>query len=200
MPNWCSNRLVVTGPTSTRKNFLHDCCIAAAKSGSEFTFHMVLPMPKELEGTRSPRLNTADEIRKLAADNNWPEDVTKWHLVNALSPEDAAVLDGYKMRFGSDNWYDWCNIHWGTKWDAQNANINPYTSGITITFDTAWGPPVGVIHALAACYPKLKFRNTYRIEGYSGKDVLIGDPSEYVNHVDRFMERLAKLRNEPVSA
>ena len=205
MPNWCSNRLVITGPTAVRKKFLQDCFIAAsshcaAGNNTPFTFHMVMPMPIELEGTRSPRLNTAEQIHKLAADNNWPEDVTKWHLETALSPEDAVVLDGYKLRFGADNWYDWCNINWGTKWDAQHATIKPYTSGITITFDTAWGPPMGVIHALAARYPELKFRNTYSVEGYPGKDVLIGDPDEYVSHCNRVLERLEKLKDEQVSA
>lgn len=205
MPNWCYNRLVITGPTHERKKFLQDCFIAATThSGPNystvFTFNMVMPMPMELLGTVAPRRKTVEEVRALAAVYNWPPDTTEWHIQNALTPEEAEVLDGYRLRFGADNWYDWCCTNWGTKWDAGQAVINPYNSGITITFDTAWGPPVGVIHALAAHYPNLKFRNNYTVEGERGKFVVIGDAQEYLEHAHRQMERIEKLKNEKVSA
>ena len=47
-----------------------------------------------------------------------------------------------------DNWYDWNINNWGTKWDTTadvNSLMEPNDIGvasISLTFDTAWSPPV----------------------------------------------------------
>lgn len=53
-----------------------------------------LPMPTELEGTRSP--------------NNDPD-----HVKLALI-----------QKYGADNWYHWCNINWGTKWGCYDSEYD----------------------------------------------------------------------------
>ena len=45
-----------------------------------------------------------------------------------------------------DNWYDWHVNNWGTKWDVggdnYNVDISNDGSSMTVSFDSAWSPPV----------------------------------------------------------
>lgn len=50
-------------------------------------------------------------------------------------------------KYGYANWYDWNCANWGTKWDAYDIEIvSEYYDGdvseLTVTFDTAWAPPI----------------------------------------------------------
>lgn len=56
------------------------------------------------------------------------------------------VPDGYYDDTGPfPKWYDWCIKNWGTKWDfGKGEHYDPISiqDGIvSISFDTAWGPP-----------------------------------------------------------
>tara|TARA_R110001583_G_scaffold62471_2_gene183659 strand:- start:1862 stop:2290 length:429 start_codon:yes stop_codon:yes gene_type:complete len=85
-----------------------------------FDFNNILPMPKELEGTSSPT-------------------------------EEPNSFKNRRLRkvYGTDNWYDWRILHWGTKWNSYDGKIdNEDEEYIVYTFDTAWSPPEPVIHAL----------------------------------------------------
>jgi len=44
---------------------------------------------------------------------------------------------------GFDNWYDWQVANWGTKWDpdVQGAEFDGET--LSVSFDSAWSPPIG---------------------------------------------------------
>jgi hypothetical protein len=45
-----------------------------------------------------------------------------------------------------DNWYDWHVNNWGTKWDVggdnYNVDIGNDGSSMTVSFESAWAPPV----------------------------------------------------------
>ena len=58
-------------------------------------------------------------------------------------------------KYGSDNWYDWANEHWGTKWDVEDSDItDDHEDGIvTYSFETAWGPPEPIFNMLSGKYP-----------------------------------------------
>jgi len=52
-------------------------------------------------------------------------------------------------------WYDWRVQHWGTKWDIGSDNneahgLNPTVVGnqATMSFDSAWAPPIGLYEKL----------------------------------------------------
>jgi len=197
MPNWCYNKLVISGPKEIRKKFLSDAFLACQNCPpvdgcvTDFTFHMVMPMPEELYNTTAPRPRTQDDVRQHAKHFGMSEQDFNFAMQHAITAEQAAELDALKARFGADNWYDWCLKNWGVKWDAANVNKSVYARGITITFETAWGPPVGIIHALAAKYPELTFRNTYSVEGYPGTDVVVGSAAEY----ERWKEEMNRIQN-----
>jgi len=66
-------------------------------------------------------------------------------LKNTKSPPDDRNPD-LISRFGSDNWFDWCSINWGTKWDLDpgDTTITRGPRSIHYKFDTAWCPPAGI--------------------------------------------------------
>jgi len=96
-----------------------------------------------------------------------------------------------------DNWYDWCVSHWGTKWDCTEVFVGDDTEedSITISFDTAWGPPIEAFRSWAERDGRVTYRLTY-IEtgmGFVGWDSYDGEyfDEDYVEHgqdSDRYWE------------
>ena len=66
------------------------------------------------------------------------EDDEGWTFFSFFVPED----------WDEDNWY-WSRVEaWGTKWDASIIDVNWVSdTDVCLTFDTAWGPPIGVYEA-----------------------------------------------------
>jgi hypothetical protein len=123
MPNHCQNYLVL-GHKDARE-------IGRAKlailEGSFFQeFH---PCPQDLLDTTAGYLsgNEQLELEKKTAAN--------------------------REKYGFANWYDWNCANWGTKWDAYDSEIiSEHYDGdiaeLTVTFDTAWAPPVDFYNEL----------------------------------------------------
>ena len=81
---------------------------------------------------------------------NWCNNVV---TINSDDPEqikriEAAVNQGKLfeefMPFPNGEWdYGWCVENWGTKWDARVIDyFRDGDNSISITFETAWGPPL----------------------------------------------------------
>lgn len=49
--------------------------------------------------------------------------------------------------YGCADWYDWRCEKWGTKWNMDPSEASAYKS--SISFTTAWGPPLGIAKKLA---------------------------------------------------
>jgi hypothetical protein len=165
MPNWTNNTITVSGSVDDIEKFEEDRIAALKEFGCDpeqfITFNMVLPMPSELKGTHSPRKRKVAKIHQMAEQHNWAADTVQWHLDNALTDEEEARLDEIKARLGYDNWYDWCNDKWGTKWDACHSEYSKDGELVTIRFDTAWSEPQPVIRALVRKYPTLRFTHSF---------------------------------------
>ena len=60
--------------------------------------------------------------------------------------------------FGYKNWYDWCVAEWGTKWDiGRGHKDDPMVEiddgdwpSLTLSFESAWSPPIGAYEKLEA--------------------------------------------------
>jgi len=90
---------------------------------------------------------------------------------NYIAPPESAVLSG--EYFGThgwsegkatgdteNNWYNFNNREWGTKWDAGSVEEDELSEGDTwfgFKFDTAWGVPEPVLRAMVEAHPTLKF-------------------------------------------
>lgn len=66
---------------------------------------------------------------------------------------------------------DWHYDNWGTdRYPTYCADVTDGNADFTLEFMTAWGPALGVVAALAARYPELRFFHSYDFDplGYGG--------------------------------
>jgi hypothetical protein len=121
MPNWCNNVVELYHEDKEMVARAKD----AFKRG-EF-LNEFIPVPADLNITAGYLGNT-DEQKELEA-------------------KQAANQE----KHGYSTWYDFCINEWGTKWDVggDDAILNENDAhSITITFDSAWAPPVNAYEKL----------------------------------------------------
>jgi hypothetical protein len=86
------------------------------------------------------------------------------------------------MKFESNDWYNFNNREWGTKWDVAVSEDNQYPDTtieeaangenyvVHYNFNTAWSRPLPAIQKLSAQYPTLLFTLSYEEEtGWGGE-------------------------------
>lgn len=126
MPNWCNNTLELQHEDPAmieraKKAF------AEGKLLEEFC-----PVPASLHIV-SGRVGEKDS----------PEQI-------ALEAQEKANLETH----GYTTWYDYCVNEWGTKWDVGGNDYNePQQDSpdkITMSFDSAWAPPIAAMDKLEA--------------------------------------------------
>ena len=127
MPNWCENRVAISGDSEDIKTFRE----AAFKDG-KFQFANLIPMPEELN-------ITAGSLGKGT-----------FEQVDLEIKQDQNI-----KKYGYKDWYDWSNAVWGTKWDIEAEDKNNDDEFINLEFATAWGPPVGVYEYIKDKFPSL---------------------------------------------
>jgi len=122
MPNHCFNKVTISVGDADGQNLkvLVDS-LKSEENQTDFDFNAILPMPPELENV------------------DWSEAEEMNDIIRAR----------YKKEHGSDNWYDWRVNNWGTKWNSYDCFLEEEDDDYVVyTFNTAWGPPTGVIEAL----------------------------------------------------
>ncbi len=69
--------------------------------------------------------------------------------------KEGKACEHYLPRPADKDWYEWNISNWGTKWDIGSDNgevhgLNPTIVGneATMSFDSAWSPPVGLYKEL----------------------------------------------------
>jgi hypothetical protein len=147
MPNWCQNEVTVTATDRGKA----EAFVGFVRDGDNyFSFNRIVPMPDELKGTRSSvDIVSQEEYNANQNQNN-----------RAITQE---MSDRFKKEYGCDNWYDWANDNWGTKWDADCEEVHIGDFGeVEYKFDTASGPPEPIYKALRELFPKLNISWFYR--------------------------------------
>jgi len=85
-----------------------------------------------------------------------PEPLLGTQAPNTHNPKEMYDIYGY------ESWYDFCIGEWGTKWDVggdETCDVNREDDkSVTLTFDSAWSPPMGL-------YDKLS-REGYHVTAY----------------------------------
>ena len=124
MPNWCNN---VVKMTAISKDMIERAANAAKKGNLLQEF---IPCPQELLDTMSGFMGEGT-----------PEQT-------ALEDQQAENL----KKYGYKDWYDWKIANWSTKWDisACEPTVDEDGYALTLTFDTAWSPPIGAYEKLMA--------------------------------------------------
>jgi hypothetical protein len=126
MPNWCNNTLELQHEDPAmieraKKAF------ADGKFLEEF-----IPVPESLH-------ITSGRVGEIGS----PEQV-------ALEAQEKANREAH----GYATWYDFCVNEWGTKWDVGGDDYNePHQetpNDITMSFDSAWAPPIAAMDKFEA--------------------------------------------------
>jgi hypothetical protein len=89
-------------------------------------------------------------------------------------------------------WYTWCIRNWGTKWDIGSDNnevhgLHPTVVGnqATMTFDSAWSPPVGLYEKLVEL--GFKVEATYFEPGMAFCGVFQDGEDDYIEYQSKDM-------------
>ena len=142
MPNWCWNHLEVTGDEIQLREFVEKSLVSPEENEihdrTEFSFNGTYPMPKTLRITAGTHLSFIEKIKRYI---------------------------NIKL-YGHDNWYNWSIANWGTKWDACEGCINHNDIDFfSVSFETAWSPPINWIDNIMQDFPDLCFQLEYEEPG-----------------------------------
>lgn len=128
MPNYVTNRLVISGPAAEIERFQSTCIRSHSEEKPDevsFDFEALIPMPSEITATLNDH-------------------------------SDSARTRALKVS-GFDGWYSWRCFFWGTKWNALDLAIQHAEPGLLdLVFYTAWSSPEPIFEVLATEYPQLK--------------------------------------------
>jgi hypothetical protein len=134
MPNWCHNRMKITGAAEEIARFKQTCI----NGNQGVDFNAVIPMPAIStlwNADPMPYPPTQEWIEREV------ERVARW-----------AEATGYKHP------NDWAWDHWGTKWNARDSCVGKdEVNCVEYFFATAWGPPVPVWEKMGELFPTLEF-------------------------------------------
>ncbi len=141
MPNWCENKLNVSGNKSDIQKFKESTLVKSEKGDElQFTMNLLYPTPPELLEQTAP--------------NTWrgEETDTEGKL------EFEKKIEELKQKYGHTDWYDWRVDKWSTKWDAADTYVLDDTDEFfSIEYNTAWGPNIEWVKTIAKQFPELKF-------------------------------------------
>ena len=126
MPNWCVNRLSISGKEELVKKFVEE----------------------NYESEEQP-LSFAKLIPEETNNRKWWIPANEAHV-------DGPVLKDESGREYKFNWYDWRLKNWGTKWDCSEVSMEDEDGSFVVyDFWTPWGTPDAWLQAIAEKYPEL---------------------------------------------
>ena len=87
-------------------------------------------------------------------------------LIESRLEDDNFSFEGTLPRGDRKDWYDWSVENWGTKWDACESHIHHNDINyFSVSFDTAWSPPINWIDNIMQDFPDLSFTLDYEEPG-----------------------------------
>jgi hypothetical protein len=158
MPNWCLNRLTVSGDKHEINKFKELTLVKPEKSSElNFTMEVLYPTPTELLEQTSPAMWRGDEL----------------DVEGKLEFEKK--IEELKQKYGHTDWYDWRVKNWGTKWGIYSSSLkisklDNNVGKLKYNFQSAWDPATLIIEAMSKQFPKLTFTLKYyeRGRGFKG--------------------------------
>jgi hypothetical protein len=172
MPNWCYTAFTVTGPDEDIARFREAVRGSDDSGETPFDFDRVIPMPSELLETTAD-FGTAYEVyygdAERILERPWVKKIgigTVEQLQEHFDadPKHRATAEQYKAnteKYGVPTWYEWRCAHWGTKWNACDAEVTDNGDGsLNVRFDTAWSFPFPIFEKLVPDFPTLDFEGS----------------------------------------
>jgi hypothetical protein len=147
MPNWCSDKLTITGPEADRTAFL-------ARAGDTLDFNLWSPYPEEFR--------KLDEAAREWDKANRDKD---GHMLNGVKIEDRPK-DGFNQ-----GGYEWRLNNWHSKWNASTFDAAfkaPHfivgNECITCDFETPFTPPFAIVQLMSLMFPDITLVLEYSVE------------------------------------
>lgn len=189
MPNWVFNIVRIHGDKDTLariKKDLHTC-------DKSYIDHV----RAKLEGKKRRKPYDTDASLKQELDSLLAQPESNFENefdFNSIipMPEDSDTFcrfDGVgpdeEQKFGRNTWYEWCCDNWGTKWNANDAELEDEDDDfLRYVFNTAWAAPEPVIRELSAKY-RVKVVDEFYDEDFGnncGKLTACDGDIEFENH------------------
>ena len=171
MPNWVITRIYITGPEDKIKEF-EDKVIRLGGEEEVFSFNRINKRPEELDNTQCPPPKPKKiKVKTLSGEELEVEEIAD---CNNATPEMCRDLES---RFGHNNWYDWNNWHWGTKWDCSESIYNQEDK--MLEFQTAWSCPQEILLKMSEMFPDLQFNGSYADEDFGSNAGYITNGGAY---------------------
>jgi len=143
MPNWCACRVIVEGELEEGKHPLFRLL-----GGADFRLSLIVPAPPLLSDISEQRLLDKNGAAQVVHLYENPRDTESKRGDGGRVLTHQQVRD-LEIRYGASHWYDWNLEHWGTKWDCNDSDVDYSGSEATVTFETAWSPPVDAMVVLS---------------------------------------------------
>jgi len=171
MPNWVITRIYITGPEDKIKEF-EDKVIRLGEEEEVFSFNRINKRPEELDNTQCPPPKSKKiKVKTLSGEEMEIEEIAD---CNNATREMCKDLES---RFGHNNWYDWNNWNWGTKWDCSESIYSQEDK--MLQFETPWSAPVPIHEMMAEMFPDLTFQGTYADEDFGSNAGCIENGAVY---------------------
>ena len=127
MPDWCWNKLIIKGSAEAVRAFYDQ--------NAKFV-EWTHPFDAASDSHAANACTTSMAVRDLDFEQSapFPADWTEEQKYGRASVHDTS---------SGNHWFDWCPVHWGTKWNARDVKVAVSACGtvLTYTFCTAWAPP-----------------------------------------------------------
>lgn len=174
MPNWVTNRVYVFGSKDALEAF-----------DKQARKEPITRQPKE---DKEVVLSFANFI----APPQEALDSGEYHATNGFE-------NGEHIGNTRNNWYNFNNREWGTKWDACGADLERLDGQLSYAFETAWGQPTPVFEAMTKQFPNLEFEFWWEeeqgwggeatgSEGFFSETDSWDIPDSHADYVDRMNE------------
>ena len=165
MPNWCWNKLSISGPQEDIQKF------KVTANGPVQSYHDYR--------SRNGEWPINDDIRVKALSESLPEPgettIFSFHALYPVPdevrqlPYDCSHAKKVAEQLGRacvQGGYGWENANWGCKWGASEPQLeHAEDSLLSYTFDTPWGPPISFLTKVCEDWPTLCFELHYEEAG-----------------------------------
>ena len=134
MPNWCMNRLEVTGSEAEVKRFRELAEDPKGECSQRYAPYPGISL-KDQEGEKEGTVLCFNKLRPVPAE-----------------------LQAKEYDKGG---YEWEVKNWGCKWGASSAEVDDNSIKecglLSYSFDTPWGPPEALMGHISELFPGLEF-------------------------------------------
>lgn len=183
MPNWCRNTVRMEGIekilrkdengnlTFSFNDFIPMPASLKVDSGSSNDYDIMTYLTEKLTVHYNDISDENKAILKSLVMNSFDSDWIETVWQRCLEHKDENMDKSYEMgkilvenvkNYGCPTWYEWAITNWGTKWDVCSEIELDDNS---ISFDTAWAPPVPVLAELSKRNPNKEVTCDWHEEG-----------------------------------